>query len=40
MKNRDRVFIGACCSMPLGIVGMATGFLFALIFNKILKEGE
>lgn len=36
MKNIDRVFIGACCGMPLGIVGIATGSIFALIFNKII----
>ena len=38
MKNIDRVFIGACCGMPLGIVGIATGSIFALIFNKIIGK--
>ncbi len=36
MKNTDRIFIGACFGMPLGVVGMATGSLFAFIFNKIV----
>lgn len=31
-------FIGACCGMPLGIVGIATGSIFALIFNKIIGK--
>lgn len=39
MKNTDRIFIGACFGMPLGLVGMATGSLFAFIFNKIIGRG-
>lgn len=38
MKNKDRIFIGACCGLPLGIVDMAIGSIFALIFNKIMKS--
>ena len=41
MKNKDRIFIGACCGIPFGLVGMATGSLFAFIFNKIVgKKGN
>lgn len=40
MRNIDRIFIGACCGMPLGIVGIATGFIFALIFNEIIERGK
>lgn len=36
MKSTDRIFFGACFGMPLGLVGMATGSLFAFIFNKII----
>lgn len=36
MKNRDRIFMGACCGMPFGLVGMVAGSLFAFIFNKIV----
>ncbi len=36
MKNKDRMFLGACFGMPLGLVGMATGSLFAVIFNKVV----
>lgn len=36
MKNKDRIFLGACFGIPLGLVGMATGSLFAFIFNKIV----
>lgn len=36
MKNTDRIFLGACFGMPLGVVGMATGSLFAFIFNIIV----
>lgn len=40
MKKRDRIFLGACFGMPLGLVGMAIGSLFAFAFNKIIeKEG-
>lgn len=38
MKNRDRLFLGTCFGMPLGLVGMATGSLFAFIFNKIVER--
>lgn len=34
----DRIFFGACFGMPLGLVGMATGSLFAFIFNKIVER--
>lgn len=36
MRNTDRVFIGACCGMPFGLVGMTTGSIFAFVFNKII----
>lgn len=36
MKNTDRIFLGACFGMPLGLAGMATGSLFAVIFNKLV----
>lgn len=35
MTNKDRIFVAACCGMPFGIVGMISGSLFAIIFNKI-----
>ena len=35
MKNRDRLFIGTCAGMPFGIVGMVSGALFGILFNKI-----
>lgn len=35
MKNKERVFIGACCGIPFGIVGMVSGALFGILFNKI-----
>ena len=38
MKNNDRLFIGACCGMPFGLIGMATGSIFALIFNKLTER--
>lgn len=38
MKNKDRIFLGACFGMPLGLVGMVTGSLFAFIFNKIVER--
>lgn len=38
MKRYDRIFMGACFGMPLGLVGMATGSLFAVIFNKIVEK--
>lgn len=39
MRNKDRIFIGACLGMPLGLVGMAAGYLLAVIFNKIAGGG-
>lgn len=36
MKNTDRIFFGACFGMPFGLVGMATGSLFAFAFNKFV----
>jgi len=36
MKNKDRIFMGVCLGMPLGLAGMITGSLSALIFNKML----
>ena len=36
MKNIDRIFLGACFGMPLGLVGMATGSLFAFVFNQVV----
>ena len=39
MKNKDRIFLGACLGMPLGLVGMAAGSLLAVIFNKIAGGG-
>lgn len=38
MKNIDRIFLGACFGMPLGLVGMAMGILFAMFFNKIVEK--
>ncbi len=38
MKNKDRIFLGACFGMPLGVVGMVTGSLFTFIFNKIVER--
>ena len=36
MKKIYRIFIGACCGIPFGLVGMTTGSLFAFVFNKII----
>lgn len=33
MKNKDRLFIGACAGMPFGLVGMAIGLLFSFLWN-------
>lgn len=38
MKNRDRLFIGACAGMPFGLVGMTIGTIFTWIFNKFIAE--
>lgn len=38
MKNKDRIFVGACCGMPFGLIGMTTGSLFAVIYNKIVGK--
>ena len=35
MKNRDRIFLASCCGMPFGIIGMVSGALFGILFNKI-----
>lgn len=35
-ENTDRIFIGACFGMPLGLFGMAIGSLFVMIFNEIV----
>lgn len=40
MSNKDRIFIGACCGLPLGMVGVAIGSLFAFIFNKIIGRNK
>lgn len=39
LKNKDRIFIGAILGMPLGLTGMAGGFLSASIYNKFLGSG-
>lgn len=36
MKNKDRIFISVILGMPLGLTGMAGGFLLASIYNKFL----
>lgn len=38
MKNIDRIFIGVCCGMPFGLVGMGIGFLFSFLWNKFIAE--
>ena len=38
MKNKDRIFVGACCGMPFGLIGMTTGSLCAVIYNKIVGK--
>nr|UVX73527.1 MAG: hypothetical protein [Bacteriophage sp.] len=38
MKNKDRIFIGACAGMPFGLVGMGIGFLFSFLWNKFIEE--
>lgn len=38
MRNINKIFIGACCGMPLGIVGMGIGFLFSFLWNKFIAE--
>lgn len=38
LKNKDRIFLGTCFGMPLGLVGMVTGSLFAFVFNKIVER--
>lgn len=40
MKNRDRLFIGACAGIPFGLVGMGIGLLFSMIWNKFITEQE
>ena len=37
MKNSDRLFIGACCGVPFGLVGMSVTVLLTMIYNKVLK---
>lgn len=37
MKNKERVFIGACCGVPFGLVGMSIGALLATIYNWLFK---
>lgn len=38
MKNKDRLFVGACCGMPFGLVGMTTGFLFSFLWNTFIED--
>ncbi len=39
LKNKDRIFISVILGMPLGLTGMAGGFLLASIYNKFLGSG-
>ena len=38
MRDKDRIFIGACAGVPMGLIGVVCGSLLGAIYNRIVKH--